>query len=150
MLPRDITDSALAMQSNDSETALLTTGDNERFRAAQVSARIEPDLRVKGEEIVSALARSYRGGSDVKAAVAQAGLDRDAFMKTLSETQGPAAALARRLQQGVLPRSDLDRLFALLRGIDKPQAPQGQRISARSEIRNRAERLERQAGAVGW
>ena len=125
MLPRDITDSALAMQSNDSETALLTTGDNERFRAAQVSARIEPDLRVKGEEIVSALARSYRGGSDVKAAVAQAGLDRDAFMKTLSETQGPAAALARRLQQGVLPRSDLDRLFALLRGIDKPQAPQG-------------------------
>jgi hypothetical protein len=45
-------------------------------------------------------------------------------MKTLSETEGPAAALARRLQQGVLPRADLDRLFALLKGIDKPQDPQ--------------------------
>ncbi len=124
-LAKDISDAALAMYSNDSETGLLVSGDNDRYRAALQAARIDPELTVKGEEIVTALARHYRGGSDVKAAVAQAGLDRDQFMKTLSATQGAAAALARRLQQGVLPRSDLDRLFALLKGIDKPHAPRG-------------------------
>ncbi len=122
---KDISESALAMFSNDSETALLVSGDNDRYRAALVAARIDPELTVNGEEIVSSLARRYRGGSDVKSAVAQAGVDRDAFMKTLSETQGPAAALARRLQQGVLPRADLDQLFLLLKGIDKPQALAG-------------------------
>lgn len=124
-LPKEISDAALAMYSNDSETGLLVSGDNDRYRAALVAAKVDPELTVKGEEIVTALARHYRGGSDVKAAVAQAGVDRDQFMKTLSETQGAAAALARRLQQGVLPRSDLDRLFALLKGIDKQQAPRG-------------------------
>jgi mono/diheme cytochrome c family protein len=124
-LPRDIRETALTIYSNDSETALLASGDNDRFRTALVAAKIDPDLTVKGEEIVSALARRYRGGSDIKAAVAQAGLYREKFLKTLSDTEGPASALARRLQQGVLPRADLDRLFALLKGIDKPPAPQG-------------------------
>jgi Domain of unknown function (DUF4384) len=124
-LPKDVSQTALTVYSNDSETALLTSGDNDRYRAALTAAKIDPDLTVKGEEIVSALARRYRGGSDVKSAVAQAGLDRDQFIKTLSETEGPASALARRLQQGVLPRADLDRLFALLKGIDKPTAVQG-------------------------
>ena len=123
-LPKDISDTALTIYSNDSETALLASGDNDRYRAALIAAKIDPDLTVKGEELVSALARRYRGGSDVKAAVSQAGLDRERFMKTLSETEGPASALARRLQQGVLPRTDLDRLFALLKGIDKPPAVQ--------------------------
>lgn len=123
-LAKDLSDSALAMYSNDSETGLLVSGDNDRYRAALAAARIDPDLTVKGEEIVSSLAHRYRGGSDVKAAVAEAGLERGSFMKTLSETDGAAAALARRLQQGVLPRADLDRLFALLKGIDKPQAVQ--------------------------
>lgn len=124
-LAPDVSERALAMHASDSEMALLSSGDNDRYREALAAAKIDPDRRVKGEEIVSSLARQYRGGSDVKAAVAQAGLDRDHFMKTLSETQGPAAALARRLQQGVLPRADLDRLFALLKGIDNPQAPKG-------------------------
>ncbi len=124
-LPPDISERALAMHASNSETALLSSGDNDRYREALALAKIDASRRVKGEEIVSSLARQYRGGSDVKAAVALAGLDRDRFMKTLSETQGPAAALARRLQQGVLPRADLDRLFALLKGIDNPQAPKG-------------------------
>jgi mono/diheme cytochrome c family protein len=123
-LPKDVTDIALTIYSNDSETALLASGDNDHYRSALQAAKIDPDLTVKGQEIVTALALHYRGGSDVKAAVAEAGLEREAFMKTLSETEGPAAALARRLQQGVLPRQELDRLFALLKGIDKPVAAQ--------------------------
>jgi Domain of unknown function (DUF4384) len=124
-LAKETSDAALALHSNDSEIALLVSGDNDRYRTALQAAKVDPELTIKGEEIVTALARVYRGGSDVKSAVAQAGLDREAFMKTLSETEGAAAALARRLQQGVLPRADLDRLFALLRGIDKPQTPSG-------------------------
>lgn len=124
-LARDVSDAALTIYSNDSETALLAGGDNDRFRAALKAAKIDPELTVKGEEIVSALAHHYRGGSDVASAVAEAGVDRNVFMKTLSGAEGPAAALARRLQQGVLPRSDLDRLFALLKGIDRPQDEQG-------------------------
>lgn len=124
-LTADISERALTMHAGDSETALLSSGDNDRYREALALANVNPDLRVNGEEIVTSLARQYRGGSDVKAAVAEAGLDRELFIKTLSHTEGPAAALARRLQQGVLPRSDLDRLFALLNGTDKPQAPKG-------------------------
>ena len=124
-LARDVSDAALTIYSNDSETALLAGGDNDRFRAALKAAKIDPELTVKGEEVVSALAHHYRGGSDVASAVAEAGVDRNVFMKTLSGAEGPAAALARRLQQGVLPRSDLDRLFALLKGIDRPQDEQG-------------------------
>lgn len=124
-LPAELADRALTMHASDSETALLSSGDNDRYREALALAGVSPDMRVDGEEIVTSLARQYRGGSDVKAAVAEAGLDREQFIKTLSHTEGPAAALARRLQQGVLPRTDLDRLFALLSGVDKPQAPKG-------------------------
>ena len=113
------------MHASDSETSLLASGDNDKYREAMELAGVDPDVRVNGEEIVTALARRYRGGSDVKAAVAEAGLDRDEFVKTLSHTDGSAAALARRLQQGVLPRADLDLLFALLNGVEKPQAPKG-------------------------
>ena len=124
-LPVDISERALTMHASDSETSLLASGDNDKYREALALAKVDADLRVNGEEIVTALARRYRGGSDVKAAVAEAGLDREQFVKMLSHTEGSAAALARRLQQGVLPRTDLDRLFALLSGIDKPQAPKG-------------------------
>lgn len=125
VLPADISERALTMHASDSETSLLASGDNDKYREAMALAGVDADLRVNGEEIVTALARRYRGGSDVKAAVAEAGLDRDEFVKTLSHTDGSAAALARRLQQGVLPRADLDRLFALLNGVEKPQAPKG-------------------------
>lgn len=136
-LAKDVSDIALTIYSNDSETALLASGDNDHYRAALEAAKIDPGLTVKGDEIVTALAHRYRGGSDIKAAVAEAGLDREVFMKTLSEAQDPAAALARRLQQGVLPRSDLDRLFALLKGVDKaisPQASGGFLRDIKSEI----------------
>ena len=123
--PKDISDQALAMYSIDSETALLSSGDNDRYHAALTAVKIEPSRTVKGEEIVSALANHYRGGSDLKAAVAEAGVDREAFLKVLAEAKGPTAPLARRMQQGILSRADLDRLFAQLKGINVPEQTQG-------------------------
>lgn len=124
-LSPEIRDLALGIYSPDLETALLVSGDNERNRKAHEAASLDPGLKIKGEEMVSALAHHYLGASDLKAAVALADVSREEFMKTLRAAEGPAAALARRLLQGVLPRADLDRLFALLAGKDKPQMPKG-------------------------
>lgn len=124
-LSPEIRDLALAMYSPDLETGLLTSGDNDRYQRALQTAGVDPARLIKGQEIVSALADAYRGASDLKSVAAQAGIPRDSLLKTLSAAKGPAAALARRLQQGVLPRPELDRLFALLDGKDKPQAPKG-------------------------
>lgn len=125
MLSDEIRNLALSTYSPDGETGLLITGDNERYRRALEAVRIDPALRIDGKEIVSALADVYRGGSDLKAAAALTGVPPKAFLKTLSAAKGAAAALARRLQQGVLPRADLNRLFALLDGSARPETPKG-------------------------
>ncbi|MEQ1672658.1 MAG: hypothetical protein ABL893_17540, partial [Hyphomicrobium sp.] len=52
-LAKDLADSALAMYPSDSEIGLLVSGDNDRYRSALTAAKIDPDLTVKGEEIVS-------------------------------------------------------------------------------------------------
>ncbi len=119
-LAKDVRDAALPLFSSDSEMSLLISADAERTRKAFAAAGIDPALTVHGEELVSALARRFRGDADLKAATAEAGLPADVFLNQLAAATGAAAPLARRLQQGVLPRADLDRLFALLKGADAP------------------------------
>jgi hypothetical protein len=77
-------------------------------------------LRIRGEELVSGLARRYREDADFEAALGETSLERQEFLAQLADAKGAAAPLARRLLHGVLPRSQLDRLFALLKGIDVP------------------------------
>ncbi len=119
-LGKDVRDAALALYPSDSEMVLLLSADIEKSRKAFAAAGIDPALMLGGEEIVSALARRYRGEADLKAASAEAGVATDTFVSELTAAKGTAAPLARRLQQGVLPRDELDRLFALLKGADAP------------------------------
>ena len=119
-LAKDIRDAALALYPSDSEMSLLFSADGERQRKAFEAAGLDPSLMFKGEELVSALARRYRGEADLIAAAAEAGSVPDAFLTEILNAKGAGAPLARRLQQGVLPRADLDRLFALLKGADAP------------------------------
>jgi mono/diheme cytochrome c family protein len=119
-LGKDVRDAALVLYPSDSEMALLLSADIEKSRKAFVAAGIDPALTLGGEEIVSALARRYRGEADLKAASAEAGVATDVFISELAAAKGAAAPLARRLQQGVLSRDELDRLFALLKGADAP------------------------------
>lgn len=110
----------LSMFGTDSENTLLMIGSGDRYRLAAKLAGIDPDLRIRGEELVSGLARRYREGADFEAARGETGLERDAFLKELTDAKGAAAPLARRLLHGVLSRSELERLFSLLQGIDEP------------------------------
>ena len=113
---------ALPYFPSESEMSLLISGDNERYHNALRAAGIDPNLRIGGDEIVTALARRYQRASGFDSALAEIGLPRDAFLSWLSSASGPAAPLARRLQHGALPRADLERLFTFIKGLDEPNA----------------------------
>lgn len=112
---------ALPLFGTDSENALLMLGGTDRFRTAAKSVGVDLNLRIHGEEMVSGLARRYREGADFEVALSETGLERTDFLKELSNAKGQAAPLARRLLHGVLSRAQLERLFSLLKGIDKPK-----------------------------
>ena len=110
----------LPLFADDSENALLMIGAEDRYRLAAKSVGVDLDLRIRGEELVSGLARLYREDADFEAALGETGLDRQEFLTKLTDATGAAAPLARRLLHGVLPRAELERLFSLLKGIDVP------------------------------
>lgn len=118
--PSEARSAAVPLFGSDSENALLIAGDVDRYLAALAKGGINPRLQVRGEEPVSALVRRYEEDSDLDAAVEETGAERGKFVAELASSGGAAAPLARRLIHGVLPRADLDRLFALLKGIDAP------------------------------
>lgn len=111
---------ALPLFGTDSENALLMLGGTDRYRAAAKAAGVDLDLRIHGEELISGLARRYREGADFEAALGETGMERTDFLRELSAATGSAAPLARRLLHGVLSRSEVEQLFALLKGIDLP------------------------------
>lgn len=113
-------EAALRLFGTDSENTLLLIGSRDRYHLAAKSIGIDPQTRIRGEEIVTGLAERYREGGDFETALAQTGLERDAFLTELTDAKGAAAPLARRLLHGVLSRSELERLFSLLQGIDDP------------------------------
>jgi hypothetical protein len=128
--------SVLPLFGNDSENMLLMIGSAERYRAAAKAAGIDPGLSIRGEEPVSALARRYREYADFEAALSETWLERQDLITELANAGGEAAPLARRLLHGVLSRSELNRLFELLRGIDtpRPAAARGFLGDVKSEI----------------
>jgi len=113
---------ALRLFGTDSENMLLMIGSRDRYHLAVKSVGINPETRVRGEELVTGLAERYREGAVFETALAQTDRERDAFLTELTEARGAAAPLARRLLHGVLSRSELERLFALMKGIDEPSS----------------------------
>jgi hypothetical protein len=112
---------ALPLFGTDSENTLLMIGSTDRYRLAAKAVGVDPDLRIRGEELVAGLARRYREDADFEAALGETGIGRDAFLTELTDAKGAAAPLARRLLHGVLSRAELERLFSLLKGIDAPR-----------------------------
>lgn len=111
---------ALRLFGTDSENTLLLIGSRDRYHLAVRSVGIDPNARLRGAELVTGLAERYREGAVFETALAQIDRERDAFLADLTDARGAAAPLARRLLHGVLSRSELERLFALLKGIDVP------------------------------
>ncbi|MET0638969.1 MAG: hypothetical protein ABWZ19_03015, partial [Hyphomicrobium sp.] len=111
---------ALPLFGTDSENALLMLGGIDRYRAAAKAIDVDLEARIHGEELVSGLARRYREGANFEVALGETGLGHKEFLNELADAKGEAAPLARRLLHGVLSRSQLERLFSLLKGIDTP------------------------------
>ena len=106
----------LPLFGTDSENALLMIGSIDRYRLAAKSAGVDLGLRIRGEELVSGLARRYREDADFEAALGETGLERQEFLAQLTDAKGAAAPLARRLLHGVFPRPELERLFRSVEG----------------------------------
>jgi mono/diheme cytochrome c family protein len=111
---------ALRLFGTDSENTLLLIGSRDRYHLAEKAVGIDPEAKIGGQELVTGLAERYRQGADFETALAQTGLKRAAVLNELTGASGAAAPLARRLLHGVLSRSELERMFALLRGVDDP------------------------------
>jgi hypothetical protein len=118
-VPKVVKNAVLPLYASESEMSLLLAGDTERYRMALSAAGVDPAARLRGEELVTALVARYRRPAPIEAAAAEAGLAPDDFRVQLVLSSEAAQPLARRLQHGVLPRSELDRLFHLMQGASK-------------------------------
>lgn len=132
---KELRDAALALAATDGEMLLLSNADNERYHNALVAAGIDPSLTLAGQELVTALAQRYAGGTDFDGAAVELGLDHATFETALSKASGTTAMIARRLQQSRRPRSEIDELFAYLKGVpvpkeEPPATAQGPRTAA--------------------
>ncbi len=116
---KEIQDAALQLSGIDSEMQLVQDGDNEKYRNALRAAGIDPELKIKGQEIISALAGIYRSTVDLAGAAIELGLERETFEAALAKAAGPTGTLARRIQHGRLPRSDAERLLSYLKGVEQ-------------------------------
>lgn len=120
---KDVRDAALQLAATDGELVLLRDADNERYRNGLVAAGVDPRLTLAGEEVISALARRYRLGTDFDGAALELGLERTVFEAALAKASGPVLTLANRLQQGRLARAEIDQVFAYLKGVEARPAP---------------------------
>jgi Domain of unknown function (DUF4384) len=116
---KDIQDAAFQLSGIDSEMQLLQEGDNEKYRNAMRAAGIDPDLKIKGEEIITALARRYSSPVDLSRAAIELELGRETFEAALAKAAGPAGSFARRIQHGWLPRQDAESLLSYLKGAEQ-------------------------------
>ena len=51
-------------------------GSTDRYRLAAKAVGVDPDLRIRGEELVAGLARRYREDADFEAALGETGIER--------------------------------------------------------------------------
>ena len=146
--PKDVKDLALALYANDTETAGLWEGDQDRYSNALKAAAIDPDLLIGGVEPINALASRYLAKTGAQITAAQQGLDLASFQNILTTAPAAAASLARRLQHGILARPDLDRLLNLLKGPDETAAPTIAKLPAKDASKDLASLAGGSAGAV--
>ena len=82
----------LPLFADDSENALLMIGAEDRYRLAAKSVGVDLDLRIRGEELISGLARLYREDADFEAALGETGLDRQEFLDEADGRHGGGGA----------------------------------------------------------
>ena len=112
--PRDVKDHALALYDTQNDWARVLDEDGYRYRRAMIQAGIDPDLTIGGIELTSALGNRYTRNVDLKMAAAELGVLPDALDTKLADTALASRPLAHRLRQGLLTRTDANRLLLAL------------------------------------
>ncbi|MCH9807603.1 MAG: DUF4384 domain-containing protein [Alphaproteobacteria bacterium] len=84
---------------------------------------IEPDLLIDGHEPVRALALRHSRDLDLRSAAAELGLPVRQLSARLAQVNAPLQAIARRLQHGLVSRSEFDDLTAYLLSTSAPALP---------------------------
>lgn len=85
--------------------------DQARFRSAMVRAGIDPGLKVNGIEIINALAQKYDDLMDLRRTAAEFGMRPEEFKDAAANAGPKALGIARRVDQGLLPRDTLEGEF---------------------------------------
>lgn len=112
--PRDIKDLALALYDTQNEWVRVLDEDGYRYRRAMIQAGIDPDMTLGGLEPVAALANRYTRNLDLKMAAAELGLSPGALETALAQISLPDRSLSYRLRQGLLTRTDANRVLLAL------------------------------------
>jgi hypothetical protein len=129
-------DAARRVYPPAAELQRIFEDDRGGVRRAYVAAGVDPDLRVHGLGLVSALARQYDMDVGVERAAAEFGLDMATFVERLKSYDGAEEIqiLAMRLRQGPIARSEAERLYAALRSSRLVTATASAASAARAAV----------------
>jgi hypothetical protein len=86
----------------------ILESDTKRFQDAMFRAGLEPNLKLNGVEMISALANRYESDVDLNQAAAEFGLNKKDFEEAADDADRKFRPLIRRLQQGSIPRDQFE------------------------------------------
>jgi mono/diheme cytochrome c family protein len=115
LAPREIKDRSLALYAPAADWVRILDEDSYRYRRALIQAGIDPDGTNHGLEDIAALARRYNLAVDLATAAAELGLTPSALDKVLATKDLSDTSYAPRLRQGLLSRTDVNKLYMELR-----------------------------------
>ena len=110
--PKDARDILEEIFPAKEDMAKLLQEDMERFLSALKAGGVDPDLKLGGEEIISALFQRFERDLTLAQAAAEIGMDVETFKARLDMGSADTFALKQRLSFNLVPRDQFVELFA--------------------------------------
>jgi Domain of unknown function (DUF4384) len=111
-MTKDLREAVQALYPPENEFAELIAEDHQRHRKALQNAGLNPDLTVHGLEPMTALARQYQKDAGISTMSAETGLPPEDLLRQLNNAADTMKPALRRLKQGAISRTELNRLSA--------------------------------------
>ncbi|MBN8982110.1 MAG: hypothetical protein J0I29_12675 [Rhizobiales bacterium] len=109
--PREVRDVVDGLYPPQEKMDALLDDDVKRFSNAMSRAGLDPDLRLNGLEMMTAMSGSYDGDLDLRTVAAELGLTISDFNESVDEAAGKFRPLLRRLTQGKISRDEFERSY---------------------------------------
>ncbi len=109
--PREVRDIVDGLYPPQEKMDALLDDDVKRFANAMSRAGLDPDLRLNGLEMMTAMSASYDGDLDLRTVAAELGLTISDFNESVDEAAGKFRPLLRRLTQGKISRDEFERSY---------------------------------------